>query len=155
MATIKPGALLWAASAALCDMEGAILPALDARTLRSFGCLDAESFAPPLAAKLAAMPNVLLANSGAGVAPAVASNGAAPKAPAAAVPWDLSAAVPLDLAVAVPFDLAVGLTFIFFGGPGRTAKDSRLDVTMISSTDLVRRHQAAQFLYRARAPPSE
>ena len=94
MATIKPGALLWAASAALCDMEGAILPALDARTLRSFGCLDAESFAPPLAAKLAAMPNVLLANSGAGVAPAVASNGAAPKAPAAAVPATAAAAAP-------------------------------------------------------------
>ena len=35
------------------------------------------------------------------------------------------------------FDHTTGETFIFFGGPGRTATDSRLDVTMISSTDLV------------------
>ena len=34
------------------------------------------------------------------------------------------------------FDSSTGETFIFFGGPGRTAKDSRLDVTAISSTDL-------------------
>eukprot|EP01052_Picozoa_sp_SAG31_P052497 SAG31_NODE_12988_length_901_cov_1.266833_1_plen_117_part_00 len=36
------------------------------------------------------------------------------------------------------FDEMTGETFILFGGPGRTAQDSRLDITMVSSTDLVR-----------------
>ena len=35
------------------------------------------------------------------------------------------------------YDATTGETFIFFGGPGRTAQDTRLDVTAISSTDLV------------------
>ena len=35
------------------------------------------------------------------------------------------------------YDATTGETFIFFGGPGRTAQDTRLDVTAVSSTDLV------------------
>ena len=35
------------------------------------------------------------------------------------------------------YDVTTGETFIFFGGPGRTAQDPRLDVTAVSSTDLV------------------
>ena len=35
------------------------------------------------------------------------------------------------------YDVMTGETFIFFGGPGRTAQDTRLDVTAVSSTDLV------------------
>lgn len=38
------------------------------------------------------------------------------------------------------FDRTTGKTFVFFGGPGRTSTDSRLDVTMMSSTDLVSSH---------------